>query len=186
MYSIFVHSSVKWFTWRQVKINERCKYLWMWALVADSLLVFFYELVDSWLVDRIFLLSGCASFLHTELLSQTACKLYIKRRVLLARSALQLFDERDANRTLLGAPTAALGERHTYIAERRRRARLLCRAASCDYQLFVLVPHLRTGADARHVVWETLYALSDARPLRTRCRSARATDTVYTIQCMRC
>ena len=62
-------------TCRQVKINKRCKYLWMWALVADSLLVFFKDLVDGWLDDGIFLLSGRATFLHTELLSHTACKL---------------------------------------------------------------------------------------------------------------
>ena len=59
-----------------MKINERCKYLWMCALVADSLLVFFKDLVDGWLDDGLFLLSGRATFLHTELLSHAACKLF--------------------------------------------------------------------------------------------------------------
>ena len=73
------------------------------------------------------------------------------RRVLPARSALQLFDECDANRTLLGAPTAALGEARAYIAERHRRARRLCRAAR-DFELCNRVSHVRTRADAGHVV----------------------------------
>ena len=59
----------------QVKINERCKYLWVFALVADSMLVFFKDLVGS-LDDGLFLLSGRATYLHTELLSHSACKLF--------------------------------------------------------------------------------------------------------------
>ena len=98
--------------------------------------------------------------------------------MLLARSALQLFDECDANRTIFGDPTAALGEARAHIAERNRRARHLCRAAR-DFELCVRVSHVQTRADAGHVVSETLYALSDARPLRTRRRSARAANTVY-------
>lgn len=65
---------------RSVRINLRCKYLYMFSLIADTLLIVFKDLVDGYLSDGLYWLSDGRFYLDLEFIS---CHVFRSARFIL-------------------------------------------------------------------------------------------------------
>lgn len=61
---------------KQVRMNRRCRYLYLFYTLSDTILIFFKDIQDGYMADGLYWMTNGRINIYLELLSSAGCKIF--------------------------------------------------------------------------------------------------------------